>query len=106
VKKYLRKADRFRELLLFYIHVIGRQPAQGTEITSIRFRNSFQQDRNVFAIQGQMVVVTRYHKSQVSTVEGWIATSYLSGIRAAVSALSIGQGERLRSVRSYLVERV
>jgi hypothetical protein len=64
VRKYLRKVDRFRELLLFCIHVTGGQPARGTEITSIRFRNGFQQDRNIFAIQGYMVVVTRYHKSQ------------------------------------------
>jgi hypothetical protein len=63
VRKYLRKVDRFRELLLFYVHIAGGQPARGTEITSIRFRNGFQQDRNVFAIQGYMVIVTRYHKS-------------------------------------------
>ncbi|TLD04190.1 hypothetical protein E2P81_ATG10544, partial [Venturia nashicola] len=64
VRNYLRKVDRFRELLLFCVHVTGGQPARGTEITSIRFRNGFQQDRNIFAIQGHMVVVTRYHKSQ------------------------------------------
>jgi hypothetical protein len=64
VRKYLRKVDRFRELLLFCVHIAGGQPARGTEITSIRFRNGFQQDRNVFAIQGHMVIVTRYHKSQ------------------------------------------
>ena len=50
VQKYLRKLDRFRELLLFCVHVTGGQPARGTEITTIRFRNGFQQDRNVFAI--------------------------------------------------------
>jgi hypothetical protein len=50
VQKYLQKLDRFRELLLFYVHVTGGQPARGTEITTIRFQNSFQQDRNVFAI--------------------------------------------------------
>lgn len=64
VQKYLRRVDRFRELLLFCVHVTGGQPARGSEITSIRFRNGFQQDRNVFAIQGHIVVVTRYHKSQ------------------------------------------
>ncbi|TKA75572.1 hypothetical protein B0A55_07939 [Friedmanniomyces simplex] len=64
VRKYLRQVDRFRELLLFCIHVTGGQPARGSEITTIRFRNGFLQDRNVFVIQGQMAVVTRYHKSQ------------------------------------------
>ena len=41
VRKYLRKVDRFRELLLFCIHITRGQPARGTEITSIRFRNGF-----------------------------------------------------------------
>lgn len=64
VLKYLRQVDRFRELLLFLVHVTGGQPARGSEITTIRFRNGFLQDRNVFAMAGQMVIVTRYHKSQ------------------------------------------
>lgn len=64
VRKYLRAVDRFRELLLFCIHLTGGQPGRGTEVTAIRFKNGFLQDRNVFVIRGQMVVVTRYHKSQ------------------------------------------
>jgi hypothetical protein len=64
VLKYLRQVDRFRELLLFLVHVTGGQPARGSEITTIRFRDGFLQDRNVFAMAGQMVIVTRYHKSQ------------------------------------------
>jgi hypothetical protein len=64
VQKYLRKLDQLRELLLFCVHVTGGQPARGTEITTIRFRNGFQQDRNVFAIQGHIVFITCYHKSQ------------------------------------------
>ncbi|KAK1038992.1 hypothetical protein LTR74_018772 [Friedmanniomyces endolithicus] len=64
VQKYLREVDRFPELLLFCIHITGGQPARGSEITTTRFRNGFLQDRNGFVIQGQMVIVTRYHKSQ------------------------------------------
>ncbi|KAK4913694.1 hypothetical protein LTR49_018028 [Elasticomyces elasticus] len=64
VQKYLRQVDRFRELLLLCIHITGGQPDRGSEITTIRFRNGFLQDRNVFVIQEQLVVVTRYHKSQ------------------------------------------
>ena len=41
VQKYLRTVDRFQELLLFSIHATGGQPARGTEITSIQFRNGF-----------------------------------------------------------------
>ncbi|KAI7286249.1 hypothetical protein KC352_g4971 [Hortaea werneckii] len=64
VKQYLRRVDRFRELLFFCVHVTGGQLARGTEITSLRFRNSFMQDRNVFVMHGHMVIVTRYRKSQ------------------------------------------
>lgn len=64
VRVYLRAVDRFRELLLLGVHFTSRQPARRTEITSIRFRNGFLQERNVFIIHGQVVVVTRYHKSQ------------------------------------------
>jgi hypothetical protein len=64
VRRYLRTIDRFRELLLLSIHICGGQPARGSEITAIRFRNGFTQDRNVFVVHGQVIVVTRYHKSQ------------------------------------------
>lgn len=64
VRAYLREIDRFRELLLFSVHLTGGQPGRGTEITTIRFRNGYAQDRNIFAIHGHMVVVVRYHKSQ------------------------------------------
>ena len=62
-RKYLRRVDHFRELLLLCVHWTGGQPARGTEITSVRFKNGYMQDRNVFAIHGHMTVVTRYHKS-------------------------------------------
>ena len=64
VKSYLRTIDRFRELLLFIVHMTGGQPARGPEITGIRFKNGFFQDRNIFVMAGQVATVTRYHKSQ------------------------------------------
>ncbi|GAB7357797.1 hypothetical protein MBLNU459_g0613t1 [Dothideomycetes sp. NU459] len=64
VRRYLREVDKFMELLLFCVHLTGGQPARGTEITSVRFRNGFLQDRNIFVIHGSMVTITRYHKSQ------------------------------------------
>ena len=64
VRRYLRKVDRFRELLLLCMHLTGGQPARGTEMTTLRFKNGYLQDRNIFVMHGQMVFVTRYHKSQ------------------------------------------
>jgi superfamily II DNA or RNA helicase len=63
-RRWLRHVDEFRELLLFCVHTTGGQPARGTEITSVRFKNGFMQDRNVYIIHGQLAVITRYHKSQ------------------------------------------
>lgn len=64
VRRWLRYVDEFRELLLFCVHTTAGQPARGTEITSVRFKNGFMQDRNVYIIHGQVAVITRYHKSQ------------------------------------------
>jgi hypothetical protein len=64
VRRYLRKIDRFRKLLLFCIHLTGGQPARGTKMTTLRFKNGYLQDRNIFVMHGQMVFVTRYYKSQ------------------------------------------
>jgi hypothetical protein len=41
VRAYLREVDKFRELLLLCVHLTGGQPARGSEITSVRFKNGF-----------------------------------------------------------------
>lgn len=64
VRRYLREIDRFLEQLFFLAHVTGGQPARGTEIASARFRNSFMQDRNIYVMDGQVVFVSRYNKTQ------------------------------------------
>ena len=64
VRRYLRKVDRFLELLLFSAHTTAGQPARGTEITTVRHQNGFLQDRNIFVIDARVVIITRYHKSQ------------------------------------------
>ncbi|KAK5111071.1 hypothetical protein LTR85_012290 [Meristemomyces frigidus] len=64
VRQYLRRIDAILELLLFLVHTTGGQPARGTEITTARHRNGFLQDRNVFVMDGQVVFVSRYHKTQ------------------------------------------
>jgi superfamily II DNA or RNA helicase len=64
VRQYLRRIDRFLELALFGVHVASGQPGRGTEITTIRHKNSMLQDRNIFVVDGQVMTVVRYHKSQ------------------------------------------
>ncbi|KAK4947069.1 hypothetical protein LTR66_014220 [Elasticomyces elasticus] len=64
VRQYIRRVNSFLELLLFLVHTTGGQPARGTEITTARHQNGFLQDRNVFVMDGQVVFVSRYHKTQ------------------------------------------
>jgi superfamily II DNA helicase RecQ len=64
IRRYIRKIDAFLELLLLLVHTTAGQPARGTEITSVRHQNGFLQDRNIFVIDGRVVFITRYHKSQ------------------------------------------
>jgi hypothetical protein len=64
VKQYLRRVERFLELLLAGMHITLGQPRRGLEITTIRHRNGVLQDRNVFVIDGHIMTVVRYHKSQ------------------------------------------
>jgi len=65
LRRYLRKVDRFLELLLFGAHTTAGQPARGTEITTVRHQNGFLQDRNIFVIDGRVVIIIRYHISQL-----------------------------------------
>jgi superfamily II DNA helicase RecQ len=64
VRRYLRQVDAFLELLLCAKHIVSGQPDRGTGITSTRHRNGSLQDRNIFVIDGQIMTVSRYHKSQ------------------------------------------
>ncbi len=59
----MRKVAEFRGLLLILMHVSGGQPARGTEILSVRHRNTTASGHcNMFVEDGGVVFVTRYYK--------------------------------------------
>jgi hypothetical protein len=64
VRRHLRHIQQFLELLSLAVHVAGGQPARGPELLSVRWRNGALQDRNLYVIDGQVAVITRYHKTQ------------------------------------------
>jgi hypothetical protein len=64
VKHYLRRVDYFLRLLLTGVHIASGQPGGGSGVTTMRHRNGVLQDRNVFVVDGQVMTVVRYHKSQ------------------------------------------
>ncbi|KAG5927686.1 hypothetical protein E4U60_007959 [Claviceps pazoutovae] len=53
----------FRKLLLFCVHVTGGQPARGTEVLSLRFKNGCVRPRNFFLLDGYVMTVTYYNKT-------------------------------------------
>jgi hypothetical protein len=63
IRKYLKLVRRFEEFLLLLAHVTGGQPSRGEEITGLRLINGINRDRNIFIIDGEVVLVTQYHKS-------------------------------------------
>jgi hypothetical protein len=63
VKEYLHEVDKFRELLLFCMHVTGSQPARGPDVLSLSYKNGLSQDRNIFVLDGLVMSVTWCHKT-------------------------------------------
>jgi hypothetical protein len=64
VQQYLQQVDYFLELLIGCVHVEYGQLGQGLEITTMRYCNRLLQDRNIFIVDGAVMTVVRYHKSQ------------------------------------------
>jgi superfamily II DNA helicase RecQ len=63
IKTYLDQVKVLLHKLLVLIHVVGGQPARGTEILSIRHSNTVAgKHRNIFIIHGMVAFVPRYSK--------------------------------------------
>jgi hypothetical protein len=112
VAKYKRKVEQLMEQLLILVHVTGGQPARGTEITILRYLNAQQNMRNVYIQDGRVVLVTRYHKAQVSTGQlrviprflptgvGQLLVTYLADVLPFVQLLNSATGSK--SPRGFL----
>jgi hypothetical protein len=46
------------------MHIMGGQPARGPELGSLKISNSRYSQRNIYVINGRMVFLTIYDKSQ------------------------------------------
>ena len=78
VRRHLRHIQHFLELLSLAVHVTGGQPARGPELLSIRWRNGVLQDHNLYVIDGQVAVITRYHKTQSQWDKPKVVVRFLS----------------------------
>jgi hypothetical protein len=68
VKQYIQRVQAFLRRLLLLVHLTGGQPARGTELLILRWRNSARcETRNMFIENGLVSFVTSYYKNYAAT---------------------------------------
>jgi hypothetical protein len=78
IEKYARAMRAFREHLAALVHMTGGQPARGTELVTVEYKNSVESElRGVFIKDGLMAFVTAYHKNIGATSKAKIIHRYL-----------------------------
>jgi hypothetical protein len=65
--QYIQSDEEFRELILVSLNWTGGLTGRGTEMESLLFENKQAAGRNVYMDDGQIKIITEYHKSQVIT---------------------------------------
>ena len=97
-RKYRLHVQQFLATLFILIHT-DDVPARGVEILPIRCENAPEAPRNVFVHDGQVMIVTAYHKSQAITGQqkaiarflgrrvGQLLIAYLTEVRPFVTLL-------------------
>ncbi len=76
-RKYRLHLQQFLATLFILIHT-DDVPARGVEILPIRCENAPEAPRNVFVHDGQVMIVTAYHKSQAITGQQKVIARFLS----------------------------
>jgi len=64
---YLHLHELFLDYLLVACHILGGQPPRGSELLRLRITQTAESDRNLFLLNGQVVMVLRYHKGQAKS---------------------------------------
>jgi superfamily II DNA helicase RecQ len=103
VGRYLRQVKRFLELLLVCVHMTSGQPGRGSEVTTMRHRNGVLQDRNMFVIDGLVMTVVRYHKSQSQWDKPKVVPRFLPGRLGQVLVVYLAY---LQPFQEYLTVQV
>jgi len=63
ILEYEREVEEFLSVLIILINMTCGVAGRGTEMLSIRYCNTRDVDRNIFMEDGQVMIVTQYHKS-------------------------------------------
>ncbi|RPA70976.1 hypothetical protein BJ508DRAFT_193112, partial [Ascobolus immersus RN42] len=64
IKNYRTKIQNFLNLLFVVIHLASGQPARGTEISGLQYRNLVSGQRALMIIDNCLCFVLKYNKSQ------------------------------------------
>ncbi|KJZ70143.1 hypothetical protein HIM_10450 [Hirsutella minnesotensis 3608] len=82
---YLEAGIELATKIFVALHLTAGLPGRGTEITSIRLRNTKLATRNVFVREGQMIIVISYSKSRASNNHAFYTARYLpQGLASSV----------------------
>jgi hypothetical protein len=103
VQQYLRQVDCFLELLIGCVHVECGQLGRGPEITTMQHCNRLLQDRNIFIVDGAVMTVVCYHKSQSQWDKLKVVPRFLPPKLGQIIALYLSY---LQPFREYLVVQV
>ena len=78
IREYGEAIKVFREQLLVLMHMSGGQPARGTELVTVQYKNGVDGDvRRLFIEDGAMVFVTMYSKTMGISAKAKVIHRYL-----------------------------
>ena len=77
VLKMMQNLNKIQMDLLVAIHMTCGMPARGPEIARLLFCNSALVAQNVFITNGQVCIVTTYHKGQSMSQKSWVICCFL-----------------------------
>ena len=63
IEEYISNWRRFIQLLVFNVHLTSGNPARGTELETLQFRNSAMKNRNVYVFQDKIALIPSYNKT-------------------------------------------
>ena len=78
MKNYECKMKKFLKYILILIHIIKNQSMKRTEIITLKYTNVLQILRNIFIEKEQIMIVIKYHKSQIIMNLSKVISRFLS----------------------------
>ena len=65
--EWLKRCKKLLELLAVLCHLLGGQPARGSELATLRWRNSVDEQRGVYWVNGTIMLLAMYSKTRSIT---------------------------------------